>query len=161
MKIKPNYIVIPLVVIVVAVLGSLATSANLGWYNTLKLPSVAPPGQVIGTIWTVLYVLIVASALIFWNRANSSKYFRLIVAVFLLNAYFNAFWSFTFFSFHMIFLSLLVSGVMALTIFTLIGLIYPRQRTAALLLIPYGVWVIIATYLNYLIWVLNRTPLHF
>lgn len=156
MKIKPNYIIIPSVVIAVAVLGSMATSANLAsWYSGLSLPSFAPPGRIIGIVWTTLYILITASALLFWNKSKRDNKFNIITGIFIANAFLNAFWSYVFFSLHEIGWAILVSGAMALTIYALIYFIYPRQRVSALLLIPYGLWVTFATYLNYLIWTLN------
>lgn len=156
MKIKPNYIIVPLISIIVAVVGSLATSANLAsWYSTLALPSFAPPGQIIGIVWMILYILITISALLFWNKIRHDKKFQVITGIFLANAFLNAFWSYVFFSLHEIGWAILVSVTMALTIYALVYLIYPKQRTAALLLIPYGLWVTFATYLNYLIWTLN------
>ncbi|MDO8507998.1 MAG: TspO/MBR family protein [bacterium] len=156
MKIKLNYIIIPLIAVAVAVSGSLATSANIAsWYSSLTLPSFAPPGQIIGIVWTALYVLITASVLLFWNKSKRDDKFQTITGIFLVNAFLNAFWSYVFFSLQQIGLAIFVSSAMALTIYALIYFIYSRQRIAALLLIPYGLWVTFATYLNYLIWTLN------
>lgn len=156
MKIKLNYIIIPLVVIAVAIIGSYFTTPNIeSWYNFLTLPGIAPSGQVIGVVWTVLYVLIAASGLLFWNKSEKDKYFSLIVGIFLANAVLNAFWSYVFFSLNEIGWAVVVSAAMAITIYLLITLLYKRQKVASILLIPYALWVSFATYLNYLIWTLN------
>lgn len=155
MKIKTNYITIPLIVLLVAVLGSLAVMPNLGWYNTLTLPNLAPSGRIIGMVWTALYILIAVSTILFWNKAKRDSLFTAIVAIFILNGFLNAFWSYVFFSWHHIGWAVFVSAAMALTTYLLIYLIYPKYRVAAYLLVPYALWVTFATYLNFLIWNFN------
>jgi len=156
MKVKLNYIIIPLAVILVAVLGSLATTPNIvSWYNHLTLPNIAPPGWVIGMVWTVLYILIAISALTFWNKGKRDRLFPAITAIFIVNGFLNAFWSYVFFAWHRIGWAVLVSAAMAITIYILIYLIYPRAKLSAALLVPYALWVTFATYLNFLIWNFN------
>lgn len=152
MKIKPNYLIIPGIVATVALIGSAFTTPNLDWYQTLKLPSFAPPGQIIGLVWTTLYILIAAAVLIYWNKVEHNK---IITAHFITNAVLNASWSLVFFGQKEIGWAIFVSAWMAVTIYVLIYLLYPKNKTAAFLLVPYAAWVTFATYLNYLIWTLN------
>lgn len=68
---KLNYLVIPLITVIVAVSGSSFTNQGLNsWYNTLKLPLIAPPGWFIGLIWTIIYILATVSAIILWNLTS-------------------------------------------------------------------------------------------
>jgi len=152
---KPNYIIIPLIMIIVSVAGSLLTSAGMGWYQTLKLPKLAPPGFAIGTVWTVIFLLTTISALIFYNTARRDKKFKWIIVFFVANAILNAFWSFLFFTQHWITISIIEMVVLDLTIIILMILIWPISRLASLLLIPYAAWVAFATFLAYGIHLLN------
>jgi tryptophan-rich sensory protein len=158
MKIKLNYLVIPLIVFAVAVIGTLATTPNLEtWYKTLTLPSFAPAGQIIGTVWTILYILISISLIIFWNKAKRDDSFKQILLVFGVNGFLNAFWSYVFFAWHQIGWAVLISALMAITIYLLIYQLYSKSlKTAAYLLVPYAAWVTFATYLNYVIFTLNK-----
>jgi len=105
---RPNYFIIPLIVIGVSTLGSWFTGQGVDtWYQTLNLPGWTPPGSFIGLVWTILYVLIAISALVLWNRARRGRRFWLIIGVFLLNAFLNAFWSYLFFTRNSLFLAFL------------------------------------------------------
>ena len=53
-----------------AVIGTAATDVDSRWYRGLELPRWQPPGQVIGQVWTVLYVLIAIATGRAWNRAE-------------------------------------------------------------------------------------------
>lgn len=158
MKLKPNYFVIPLLVFAVAAVGTLFTTPNLAiWYKTLTLPAFAPAGQIIGLIWTILYVLIAVSIVLFWNNVEHDRIASMILGIFAVNGFLNVFWSFVFFSAHLVYAALFVSAAMALTIYLLIYLIYKSSlRTSAYLLIPYAAWVTFATYLSYVIFTLNK-----
>ena len=153
---KPNYVTIPLITILVALLGSFFTFLGLeAWYGGLVLPVWTPSGTLIGVVWTILYVLAAISVLIVWNKLLHDNRFMIIIALFLANAFLNVFWSYLFFSVHFLGSTIFVSGFLALTVVVLIILIWSKNRYAAYLLLPYAAWVIFATYLNYVIWLMN------
>jgi translocator protein len=158
MKLKSNYFFIAAAVLAVAAVGTLFTTPNIPtWYATLTLPSFAPPGQVIGLVWTFLYVLIAASIILFWNRVpHGDSAFRPVLSILIVNGILNAGWSYVFFSLHQVGFAIFVSAFMALTIYGLIYLLWKPLRTAAYLLIPYAAWVTFATFLNYVIFTLNK-----
>lgn len=156
MKLKLNYVVIPLITIITAVVGSSFTSSGMGWYRTINLPTWTPEGGVIGMVWTVIFILSTISALLVWNKIpHKNKRFSLIVAVFILNSVLNVFWSDLFFNLHLIGLAVLEAAALGLSVIALIILIYPFSRLAAWLLVPYALWVTFATYLTYSIYLLN------
>ena len=157
---KLNYVIIPLITILVAFAGSQLTQSGLKkWYKTLKLPSLAPDGSIIGAVWTAIYILAAISALIVWNSSailHDDPIFSVIVSMLFINAVINVSWSFLFFSLHMIEWAGITSAALGLSVLALIMLIFPISVLAAVLLVPYLVWVCFATYLNYLIWDLNK-----
>ncbi|MFZ5365045.1 MAG: TspO/MBR family protein [Patescibacteria group bacterium] len=156
MKIKINYFLIPLIVLAVSVIGSFLTSSGMDWYDTINLPSFTPPGSVIGAVWTVIFILSAISALIVWNKTKHDNIFRVIVVVFLINAFLNVLWSALYFNQQMIFESLIEIFVLNVTNLALIILIWFRSKAAAILLMPYFGWVSFASYLLFNIWQLNR-----
>lgn len=154
---KLNYFIIPLVTVLVAVLGSRFTVQSLsGWYKSLNLPSIAPPGGFIGAVWTILFILATISALLVWNKFPHDTRFYWIIAIFILNAVLNFGWSWLFFGQHQIFAAIFEAGALGLSVLALVVLIWPESVLAASLLIPYAVWVFFATYLTYSIWSLNK-----
>lgn len=152
---KANYILIPLVVVVVALLGNWFTGGGMEWYETLSLPSFTPPGYAIGIVWTAIFILGAVSALLFWNKAGRAKYFYGVASLFILNAVLNALWSYLFFVRHLLGLAVVEMGLLNLTTLLLMVLIKKRSKAAAWLLLPYFLWVSFATYLAYQVWMLN------
>ncbi len=152
---KLNYVIIPLIAILVAVVGSYLTSGSMVWYRTLNLPSFTPPGWFIGLVWNVIFILTTVSALIVWNTMQKHDNFHIIIGLFVVNVLLNVFWSFLFFNQHLINAAMVEAGLLGFSVFALIVLIWPFSRLAAGLLIPYAVWVCFATFLNYVIWTLN------
>ncbi|MEO8065298.1 MAG: TspO/MBR family protein [Candidatus Doudnabacteria bacterium] len=157
---KINYFFIPLIALLVAMTGDYFTSAGLKkWYKSLKLPSFSPAGQVIGTVWAVIYILATISVLIVWNTnavLHEETVFNFIIVMFTLNALMNVFWSFIFFFLHMVGYAVLEAGALALSVLALILLIFPISVLAAIVLVPYFVWTCFVAYLNYSIWQLNK-----
>ncbi|MBN1325862.1 tryptophan-rich sensory protein [Candidatus Falkowbacteria bacterium] len=153
---KLNYITIPIITIAVSVLGSFLTSAGMDWYKTLKLPSIAPGGNIIGSVWTVIFILSTISALIVWNNIPKTNLFWWIIGLFIANAILNVLWSFIFFYSQSIGPSIIEMIILELTVLCLCILIWPFSKIASILLWPYAAWVIFATYLAYNIWILNK-----
>ena len=67
----------------------------------------------------------------------------------------NVAWSAIFFGGHELFYGFLVIAALWLAILVTVAFSYRVSRSAAALLIPYLVWVTIASALNYYVWVLN------
>jgi tryptophan-rich sensory protein len=155
MKFKMNYIVIPLITILTAAVGSWLTSKGMGWYQTIKLPPWTPPGSAIGSVWTTIFILSAVSALIVWNKAPRDARFCWIIAIFIANAILNVFWSFLFFNQHLFGQAVIEAAVLGISVAALVVLIWPVSRLASLLLAPYFAWVTFATYLAYVIWTIN------
>lgn len=155
-KIKPNYFIIPLITVAVALFGNYFTAQGInGWYDQLTKPEWTPSGGFIGAMWTFLYILVTAVALIAWNKFKSARHFKVIIGLFAFNAILNATWSMLFFGFNLVGLSLIHISVLNLTIIALIFLLWPDSKKLSLALIPYTGWVSVATALNYFIWTLN------
>lgn len=153
---KLNYIIIPLIVLTVAFGGGKLTSVSMAWYKTISKPSWTPLGSLIGSVWTVLFILGVISALIVWNYLPHDSRFNIIIAIFVINAILNIGWSWIFFSQHLIGWAVFECALLDATIVVLIILIWPVSVLAATLLIPYAAWVSFATFLTYKVWSLNK-----
>ncbi len=154
-KFKPNYIAIPVIVLLVSLIGSLVTNMGMGWYNELNFPALVPPGYIIGLIWTGIFVLCAIAAMVFYNSSDRSPYSIIISLLMFNNAFLNIFWSMLFFGQHNIGAALIEILILNATNLAIILLLQKKHRTAALLWLPYFIWVCFATYLNYSIWVLN------
>ncbi len=140
----------------VGFLSSFATQSSISdWYVTLKKPSFNPPNWIFGPVWTVLYVLMGVAAGIVWNKGSHHKWVKTALYHFIFQLIFNAAWSIVFFGMRSPSYALLIIIILLLLIVLTIRWFRIINKTAALLLIPYLLWVSFATILNYSIWVLN------
>lgn len=124
------------------------------WYPTLVKPAFNPPSWVFGPVWTTLYLLMGISLYLVW-QSESSRIRQVALAVFGVQLVLNASWTLVFFGAHLLFGGLVVIvallGAIVLTIATFVRI----DRRAAVLLLPYLLWVSFATVLNYELWRLN------
>lgn len=146
---------VSLIVLSVALVGSSITSSGMAWYRSINLPAWTPSGAIIGFVWAVIFFLLAASMIVVWNQEIPPKKRRSIVVAFGVNILLNVFWSFLFFSRHLIAAAAVESGLLCLSVFWLMSSIRPASRFAARLLWLYGLWTVFATYLTYVIWRLN------
>lgn len=153
---KLNYIFIPLVVFLITVIGGALTRSGMEWYKSINLPAFTPPGYVIGIVWTIIFILGAVSALIVWNSGRAGSNFKVIIIIFILNGLLNLLWSYLFFNVHFIGAAVVEAGLLGISVFALVILIWPVSVAAAILLLPYGFWVAFATYLTYMIFLLNK-----
>jgi tryptophan-rich sensory protein len=137
--------------------GALFTARGLAeWYDTLQRPALAPPNWVFGPVWTVLFALVGVALWLVWRQAGSSpREVRVAFGVFVLHFVFNLGWSAAFFGLQDVGLGLAVIGLLWLLIVATMWAFDRVDRRAALLLVPYLLWVSFAAYLNYRFWLLN------
>jgi benzodiazapine receptor len=146
----------PLAAFVALVLGvgtviGLVTEPG-SWYAALAKPPFNPPNWVFAPVWAVLYVMIGVAGWLIWSSARSSVAMVLWWAQLAL----NFLWSPAFFALNRIGLALFVIVLLLIAIWSFVAATARRQPFAALLFVPYGVWVAFATLLNASIYVLNR-----
>ncbi|RAJ13666.1 TspO/MBR family protein [Arenibacter echinorum] len=157
MKKQLTYIAISVTVcLTIGFLSSFATQSSVNdWYLELNKPSFNPPNWIFAPVWTVLYIMMGVAAGIVWAKGFYHIWVKTALYHFGIQLLFNALWSIIFFGFKNPFAALLVIlALLVLLIFT-IKWFKVVSNTAALLLIPYLLWVCFATALNYKIWELN------
>jgi tryptophan-rich sensory protein len=157
LKKKLVYVVISVAIcLVIGYLSSIVTQSSVNdWYTTLNKPSFNPPNWLFAPVWTVLYILMGISAGWVWAKGFHHKWVKTGLYHFGFQLLLNALWSIVFFGLKNPFMALLV--IIALVIMLLLTIKWFKvvSKFAAILLIPYLLWVCFATLLNYNIWVLN------
>jgi tryptophan-rich sensory protein len=139
----------------VSAIGGALTQPNLDWYATLTKPGFAPPNGAFPIVWTILYVMMAVAAWLVWRSAGDAGDKKTALIWFGIQLAMNVLWSFAFFFLQRpdygfgVIMALLVAIVITIVLFARLS------RTAALLLVPYLLWVCFATGLNFTIWVLN------
>jgi translocator protein len=144
-----------LVAIAVAGIGSMATDTG-SWYQQLEQPPLQPPDSVFGPVWTVLYIMIVASSVLAWRGASTAVERRNVVLLYGVNAVLNLGWTLLFFGAQLPFAALIEIILLWLQIMLIIHYVRRLSGWAAVLLIPYLLWVTFAAYLN--LEIVRRNP---
>jgi benzodiazapine receptor len=152
----PKFIVSILICQLAGIIGSVFTVSSIpDWYEGLNKPWFTPPNWLFGPVWITLYTLMGISLYVIWNKGLDNKDVRSAIAVFGLQLGLNSAWSIIFFGFQNIFAALLEIVVLWIAILVTIIKFYRIDKKAGLLIIPYIIWVTIATLLNYFVWILN------
>ena len=124
------------------------------WYDTLRKPSWNPPKWAFPVVWSVLYLMIAVAGWLVWLEAGFFGAW-LALAVYLIQLILNALWSAIFFGLRRMDLASLEVLALWLSIAVTIALFWPISSTAAVLMVPYLVWVTIAAALNWTVWRMN------
>lgn len=144
-----GYILIPLITIAVAYLGSTFTMMGMPWYDTLNQSAITPPDYVFGVAWTTIYITATISALLLYRSQPHDKYRKHVLLLFAFNAALNVFWTQLFFGNQMIVEALIeIIALWFVTVIMAIMLWWRSLKIASLLLLPYILWLCLATYLN-------------
>jgi len=145
-----------LVCLFAGLIGSFFTIDSIAtWYTTLQKPGFNPPNWVFGPVWTTLYTLMGISAYLVWMKGWDKKEVRVALWVFILQLVLNTMWSIIFFGAKELFSAFVEIVFLWLAIVFTIFLFNRISRNAALLMVPYLLWVSFAAFLNYSIWQLN------
>ncbi len=126
------------------------------WYRRLNKPTWNPPNSIFGPVWTILYLLIAASAWIAWRRNGTATPLVVPFLLFVAQLLLNAAWTWLFFGRHQIRGALIDIVVLWITILATLVTFWKIDALAGILLLPYLAWVSFATVLNATIWRLNR-----
>lgn len=135
-------------------IGALATRRARAFYADIVKPRWAPPGWLFGPVWTALYIMMGVAAWLAWRDAGW-RGATVALTLFVVQLVCNALWSWIFFAWRR-------AGVAFAEIVVLFALVLATHLafshvngTAALLLVPYLVWVAFAGALNFAIWRAN------
>ena len=114
------------------------------WYQNLNQAPWTPPGWVFGVAWTSIMICFSIYMAYLYNLLPSAKLIILFGIQFVL----NVIWNYLFFNQHLIAIGLIC--IVSLTVIVAIFLfIYYRElKTKTLLILPYFMWLCIATSLN-------------
>jgi len=137
-------------------IGAVFTSSAIPtWYDSLKKPPFSPPNWIFGPVWTILYTLMGISAYFVWRQGINDSQVKTALIIFGVQLFLNALWSPIFFGFRALFAGLIVIIIMWIAILLTILAFLKISTVAAVLLIPYILWVSFATILNFSLWILN------
>jgi len=146
---------------VIFILINLAAASLVGWiasramqeYEAVQKSSLTPPSFVFPIVWTILYVLMGISAAMIYQTESPKKTNAL--RIYVIQLIVNLVWSFLFFNLQMYGLSFFWLLLLWLLIIAMIASFRTISPAAAILQIPYLIWVSFAGYLAFFVWMMN------
>ncbi len=154
-KVK-TYVISILIPLIVGGLAAFLTRNNMMLYEEIVKPPLAPPPILFPIVWTILYVLMgISSARVKLQEKTQKKLVTEAMTVYWVQLGFNFFWSLIFFNAR----AFLAAFLWLIALWTLILYMILKfskiDLTAAIMNIPYLLWVTFAGYLNLMIYLLN------
>lgn len=115
------------------------------WYSSLNKAPWTPPGWVFGVAWTTIMICFsIYLAKLFTSEINK----KLIFSIFLIEFILNVSWNYLFFNQHLVFTALIGIVLLTAVIFYFYFNLSKNIGKYKYLLLPYMVWLCIATSLN-------------
>ena len=134
-------------------IGGLFTGEGVpsDWYQNLNKAPWTPPGWVFGFAWTTIMICFSLFLSVLWKKIASIQFTTLYSILLILNVSWNP----LFFYFRWIFIALIVIAFLTYLIGYTANKYKGEMRYYNLLLLPYFIWLIIATSLNAYIVIYN------
>ena len=126
---------------------------NSLWYYSLNKPAITVPDSVFAPMWVFLYLTIFSALIVYIRTKNYDKksgYVYFVTQIFL-----NIIWSPIFFGLKNIGLALFSRIFLDIFVFLTIKKFYSVSKISGIILVPYFLWIIFATYLNASYFLLN------
>ena len=158
-KIKPY--ILPMIVaiilpVTVGTLSAILTRESMAVYSNINKPTLSPPAILFPIVWTVLYILMgVSSGIVYIKRESASEPASAGLRTYLSSLVFNFLWSIIFFNVRSPIAALVTLLILLYLIIRTVIHYWRVSPTAAILQLPYALWVTFAGYLNAGIYFLN------
>ncbi len=122
------------------------------WYLNLNKAPWTPPGWVFGFAWTTIMICFAIYMSYAWVKVSNIKTLGILFAI---QWIFNVTWNPTFFYFHNVLFGLIIISLLTILVGYFLLNYWSDLKIYSLLILPYLVWLIIATSLNAYILVRN------
>ena len=133
-----------ILVLIYAFGSGIWVSSSPGWYASLNRPPWQPPDFIFGLIWPYNFIMLGVAA---FNVAQSLNRIQTIswLTLFALSITAALIWAYQFYVPHNLTFAAITLGVAALLTIPVLYLTFKASLLVGILLIPYQLWVVIAT----------------
>jgi len=137
--------------------GGNLNKKNRGWYDKLIQSPLTPPSIVFPIVWSILYLLLGLSAVFYLYGKDLLKNLTKYIIPYELQMFLNFSWSVVFFGLQKPKISLyIIFAMIILTAYLLWISWNNKSKIAFWTLLPYGIWILFAMYLNFYIVIKNK-----
>ena len=156
MRTFKTYLIAILIPLAVGGLAALLTRGNMMLFDEIVKPPLAPPPILFPIVWTVLYILMgIGSARVYLKKDTMPREATNALRTYALQLFFNFFWSLIFFNLRTFLFAFIWLIALWGLIIVMLFEFYKIDKPAAIINIPYLLWVTFAAYLNLAIYILN------
>jgi benzodiazapine receptor len=124
---------------------------STSWYFDLNKAPWTPPGWVFGAAWTTIMICFSIYIAFVFKRNNNKE----LIGLFTLQFILNVSWNYIFFNQHMLVLGLINILLLTLLTFFLLFRYKTTLKLKSILIMPYCLWLCIASSLNFYIVLFN------
>ncbi|WP_291291704.1 TspO/MBR family protein [Enterococcus sp.] len=140
---------------ITGIISSLFAGDIAATYAQLDKPFLAPPGGIIGIVWTILYAFM-GTALFLLIIAKVNPAFKKQAYIFFgIQQVLNFLWSIVFFGWNLYWAGTVVIVLLVLAVIVCLFLFARIDKRATYLFIPYLIWCLYAGYLTIGLTLLN------
>lgn len=158
MKFNKNYLSLTAWILIIeaigAIIGSLTKSNIDNWYVMLNRSFLTPPNYYFGIAWTILYLMIAISGWLFWQLTYNHE-LKHVKKLFIVQMILNWSWTPIFFKYHLLGAAFICIFLIIILVTLIIIKSFKKAFLPSILLFPYLLWLIFASYLNFYIWINN------
>ena len=130
------------------VLSSLFAGDISAVYKTLEKPPLSPPDWVFSVVWIILYALMGISAYLVYRSDSEPVRVKSALRIYWLQLLVNFSWSIVFFRFQAFWAAFVVLIILLILVITMLVKFAKIRPEAALVNVPYLLWLLFAAYLN-------------
>jgi len=121
------------------------------WYTNLNQAPWTPPGWIFGVAWTIIMLCFS----VYLSKLFTVIKTKQLITVYILQVILNVSWNFIFFNLHQVLFALMTIILLTVVIFYMFFKYKKTANNISFLLLPYMVWLLIATSLNAYILIYN------
>ena len=145
-----------LIPLVVGAISAFLSSDAMMAFDLLNKPALSPPAWLFPVVWTILYTLMgISSYLVLVSDADREE-IQNALKIYALQLVVNFLWPTFFFNFQWYLFAFVWLVLLWVLVFIMIWRFKGVSKLAAYLNVSYLLWLTLAGYLNFSIWLLNR-----
>lgn len=129
-----------------------STAVTAEWYQNLNKAPWTPPGWMFGAAWTTIMICFAVFMAYAW-KLNINQ--NLLIVLFVLQWILNVVWNPVFFKFHQVAFGLFIIVLLTVLMGYFFFAYLPHLKAKTLLVLPYFIWLLVATTLNAYILIKN------
>ena len=148
MNVLKKYLKVLIPLIICIVVGSLFVYLGKVSYDNIVTPKFAPPSFIFPIVWTIIYLIFYFTMIKFYDNSRIYNLYIIILII-------QTLWNMVFFGLGSFLLALLIIIILYIVSWLFVYYLSKENKKYLYIYLIYIIWLMIATYLNLSILLLN------